>query len=65
MKTLKISLQNAQCNSEEISKKFKMGIFSKSLIVIIMLSCATLLTSCMVFVPFHGHGGGHEHHGRR
>jgi hypothetical protein len=67
MKTFKIIHKADNTFNEETPKKIILGKLSIFIISIIILSYLTLLTSCMVFVPFHGRGwhGGHERHERR
>lgn len=50
MDTTKILTQNYKSDNEISRKKVKTSILSKSILVIIMLSCITLLYSCDVMV---------------
>jgi hypothetical protein len=55
MKTSKIHPQDDTINNEETTKKIRYGKLLKSFLFVIIFTGMTLLTSCFVFVPFHGH----------
>ena len=61
MKTSSIILQNVKNDYEKTHKKAETGKLLKSVVVILLLSYMAFLTSCLVFVPFRGHGD-REHH---
>ncbi len=63
MKTLEIDIHNVKDIHNETAKKIRTGTLIKPFLIIIMFLGLTLLTSCIVFVPFRGHGGGGEGHG--
>jgi hypothetical protein len=56
MKTQKILLLDDKNNNEGPKKKIRYDKLLKSFLVVIIFSGMTLLTSCLIFVPFHGHG---------
>ena len=66
MKTSKVLFRAEKISKEKKSKKFNIGIVSKSILLIFILFFTFLFTSCIAFVPVEhgehgggGHGGGH------
>jgi hypothetical protein len=64
MKTSKILFHAEKSSKEKNSIKLKVGIVSKSILFIFIISCTILFTSCIAFVPVeHGEHGGGGHGG--